>query len=63
MKGKVMDALEQMALDLENAQQARFRKAKDEDLFWANKEELTIFETIKTMRQSSRSYEKPTKSK
>lgn len=55
-----MDALEQMAVDLDEAQQKRLKKMKhkDEDLFWANRHELIIFEAIRTLRENSRSYTK-----
>lgn len=54
-----MDALEQMAVDLDEAQQKRLKKTKmDEDLFWANRHELVIFEAIRTLRENSRSYKK-----
>jgi hypothetical protein len=56
-----MDALEQMALDLETAQQKRKKKAlaahslKSEQDFWTV-HEFTVFETIKHFREKSRTY-------
>ena len=53
---EMIDALEQMAIDLENAQSRRFKKFKFKDNFW-NAEETTIFETIKTFYANSRTYD------
>jgi len=56
-----MDALEQMALDLETAQRKRHQKSgalmsvKDEEAFW-DYNEMTIFRTIKTFREISKTY-------
>lgn len=57
-----MDALERMALDLEEAQNRRKKKAvrhnsvAAENAFWTA-EEFAIFETIKTFRKKSRTYD------
>lgn len=51
-----MDALEQMAWDLEEAQSKRFEKAKfNENAFW-NENEIAIFETIKLFREKSNTF-------
>lgn len=62
-----MDALEQMALDLEAAQNKRYRKARahtnveKDRAFWSNPTEFSIFETIKLFRNKSRTYTPPPK--
>lgn len=57
-----MDAMEQMALDLEEAQRKRHAEAgarqsvNNEEAFWTH-EEMVIFRTIKTFRESSKTYD------
>lgn len=58
--GEPMDAHEQMALDLELAQQKRYRKhqkkGSDGYDFWSDTNELDIFEEIKAYRRRSYSF-------
>jgi len=50
-----MDALERMAWDLEDAQNKRFKKARNKAAFF-DTEEQEIFDTIKLFRKYSRTY-------
>jgi len=58
-----MDAMERMALDLEEAQKRRHKKANrrfrvaDEEAFWTY-DEMVIFRTIKAFRDQSKTYKK-----
>lgn len=53
-----MDAFELMAWDLEVAQNKRYNDAKDVSSreFWAEYNEQTVFQTIKTLRADSTTY-------
>lgn len=52
-----MDSWEQMAYDVENAQQERFRKFKgNPEEFWKQVVEYAIFEQIKRFREYSKTY-------
>jgi hypothetical protein len=51
-----MDAFEQMALDLEVAQEKRNKRFKYKDRFWTP-EEKEIWDTIKLFRDSSRTFD------
>jgi hypothetical protein len=50
------DLYEQMALDLEIAQQKRFRSSKNKKNFFDSPLELSIHETINTYRDQSITY-------
>lgn len=56
-----MDALEQMALDLEDAQTLRMLEWEEEGgtirSFWRKHDEFVILKTITTFRKKSRTYD------